>query len=62
MIPENAPARRVLEKAGMRYNLSPRGYHRTLKVAQTIADIEGDEKISDDHVLEALQYRQQKEN
>jgi len=62
MLPENAPARRILEKAGARYNLSPRGYHRTLKVARTIADIESDEKISDSHVLEALQYRQQKEN
>lgn len=62
LIPENSPARRMLERAGVRFNLSPRGYHRTLKVARTIADLAGDEELADAHVLEALQYRQRKEN
>ncbi len=38
--------------------LSHRGFHRTLRVARTIADLEGSEKVGERHVLEALQYRQ----
>ncbi|MBC7073774.1 ATP-binding protein, partial [Candidatus Parcubacteria bacterium] len=37
--------------------ISPRGYHRVLKVARTIADLEGKEKISFSHLAEALSYR-----
>jgi len=37
--------------------LSARGYHRVLKVARTIADLEGHEHISFDHFTEALSYR-----
>ena len=37
--------------------LSARGYHRTLKVARTIADLEGSENISFNHLSEALMYR-----
>lgn len=37
--------------------LSARGYHRILKVARTIADMEGCENIQTSHVLEALHYR-----
>jgi magnesium chelatase family protein len=38
--------------------LSARGYHRTIKLARTVADLEGSENIEPDHMLEALQYRQ----
>jgi len=41
--------------------LSVRGYHRILKVARTIADLEGKEKILLDHVSEALSYRVKEE-
>lgn len=41
--------------------LSPRGYYRLLKVARTIADLEGSEKISTDHLAEAFGYRLKEE-
>jgi magnesium chelatase family protein len=41
--------------------LSVRGYHRVLKVARTIADLEGKEKISFENVSEALMYRQRED-
>ena len=34
-----------------------RGYHKIIKVARTIADLEGEEKILANHIREALQYR-----
>ncbi|MEO8946320.1 MAG: ATP-binding protein, partial [Gemmatimonadaceae bacterium] len=37
--------------------LSARAYHRVLKVARTIADLGGDERIAAPHVAEALRYR-----
>ncbi len=42
--------------------LSARGYHRVLKVARTIADLEGKEKISFENVGEAIMYRVRGEN
>lgn len=39
--------------------LSNRGFHRTLAVARTIADLEGSAKIEEEHILEALQYRRE---
>jgi magnesium chelatase family protein len=50
----------VLEKAGERLALSPRAFHRVIKVARTIADLENSEDILESHVLEALQYRERK--
>jgi magnesium chelatase family protein len=37
--------------------LSARGYHRVLKLARTIADLAGVERVEMAHVAEALQYR-----
>jgi len=47
----------LLRISSTKLNLSPRSYHRLIKVARTIADLEDSEHITPDHVLEALQYR-----
>jgi magnesium chelatase family protein len=51
--------RAMFERAVDHYNLSARGFHRLLKVARTIADLDGCNRIESDHVAEALQYRSQ---
>lgn len=50
-------AKGLLEKAIDRFSLSARGYTRVLKVARTVADLEGAPQISAEHIAEALQYR-----
>lgn len=52
--------REILEKAGTRLALSPRAFHRIIKVARTIADLDESPDINDSHVLEALQYREKR--
>jgi magnesium chelatase family protein len=47
----------MLENAVEKFGLSPRAYHRILKVARTIADMEGLPGIAAPHVAEAIQYR-----
>lgn len=48
---------RVMELAFEKLELSARAYHRILKVARTIADLEGEKRIRTDHLLEAIGYR-----
>ena len=40
-----------------RLGLSARGYHRVLKIARTIADLDGAAELESKHVSEAVQYR-----
>lgn len=47
----------LLNDATKKLLLSPRAYHRIIKLARTIADLEGATDIAEDHLLEALQYR-----
>ncbi len=47
----------LLRTAAGKLNLSPRSYHRVIKVSRTIADLAGAEHITPEHLLEALQYR-----
>jgi magnesium chelatase family protein len=47
----------LMEKAMNKLGLSARAYNRVLKVARTIADLEGAETISSQHISEAIQYR-----
>ncbi|MFA5052430.1 MAG: YifB family Mg chelatase-like AAA ATPase [Patescibacteria group bacterium] len=49
----------VLKQAVSQFYLSARVYHRILKVARTIADLEGSKSIEAKHVAEALQFRPQ---
>ena len=52
-------AERILNLASEKLQLSARSYFKTIKVARTIADIEGSATIEPTHLSEALQYRQQ---
>jgi magnesium chelatase family protein len=47
----------LLERAMEKLSLSARAYHRVLRVARTIADLAGNERIAREHLAEALQYR-----
>ncbi len=50
-------ARSMLETASEKLLLSARGYHRVIKVARTIADLDADTTVQERHVAEALRYR-----
>ncbi|MGJ8602526.1 MAG: YifB family Mg chelatase-like AAA ATPase [Marivita sp.] len=50
-------ARTLLTNAADRFGLSARGYHRVLRVARSIADLEATGAITRDHIAEALSYR-----
>jgi magnesium chelatase family protein len=53
----DAAGARLLAEAGEKLGLSARAYHRVLKVARTLADLEGTESVGRLHVAEAISYR-----
>ncbi|MFP4451295.1 MAG: YifB family Mg chelatase-like AAA ATPase [Rhodosalinus sp.] len=53
----DAEGREVLTRVAERIGLSARGYHRVLRVARTIADLDGSDAVRRPHVAEAVSYR-----
>lgn len=58
----NDTAKSLLDNAADKLHLSSRSYLKTLKVARTIADIDGSDMVMAQHISEALQYRPKLEN
>ena len=54
---KTADVEKILSTASIKYGLSGRKYNRLLKLARTIADLDGEEQINADHVAEAIMYR-----
>ena len=48
---------KLIREASERLQLSARGFHRVLKLARTIADLDGAEIVASHHLAEALSYR-----
>lgn len=53
----DSDAQAFLVKSADRFKLSARGYHRTLRLARTIADLQNETKVLKMHIAEALNYR-----
>jgi magnesium chelatase family protein len=53
----DAEGRALLTRAAERFGLTARGYHRLLRVARTIADLEGAAQVRAPHMAEAISYR-----
>ncbi len=49
--------RTLLTRVAERFGLSARGYHRILRVARTIADLDGAERVHQPHIAEAVSFR-----
>jgi magnesium chelatase family protein len=53
----DAEGRALLARVAERFGLTARGYHRVLRVARTIADLDGSAEVRQPHVAEAVSYR-----
>ena len=52
-----AAGRELLDRAAEKLRLTARGYHRVMRLARTIADLDGAETVARAHVAEAVSYR-----
>lgn len=57
MVNPDKDSQALLLQAAERFSLSARAYHRVLKVARTLADLAGAERVARPHIAEALSYR-----
>jgi len=57
MIHLDGKVRDLLDDSAEHLGLSARAYHRVIKIARTIADLENSPEIEENHILEAIQYR-----
>ena len=53
----NKESQNIIEKRGEKDHLSSRVFEKLLKVARTIADLEGSNKIETSHIMEAIHFR-----
>jgi len=58
LVPVPRGVARLLQHAQDRLGLSPRAYHRILKVARTLADLAGDPDVLETHAAEAIHFRE----
>ncbi len=55
--PISSDSKQILNIAVEKFNMSMRGYYKTIRLARTIADLEESEMVRKKHVAESLQYR-----
>ncbi|MFQ6547406.1 YifB family Mg chelatase-like AAA ATPase [Aestuariibius sp. 2305UL40-4] len=53
----DSEGRELLSRVAERFGLSARGYHRVLRVARTVADLDGSQTVRRPHVAEAVSFR-----
>jgi magnesium chelatase family protein len=56
-VPLQDDTKTILNTAAKKHSLSPRAYHRVIKLARTIADLADSRYVQTEHILEALSYR-----
>jgi len=57
MVKLSKEVRELLDDSAEHLALSARAYHRVIKIARTIADLENSPEVEANHILEAIQYR-----